>query len=376
MAWPSDHRVSVVSPTITTASGSCRRRSAIDADPGWRIRGGDDVAAPRPQHVAADDGGELDRPHQAGWQPGAARLPERRAEQVPALLERVGDRDQDALAVDQQVGQVVGDEVAERDRQQAGPDGAQPDRPGDREGEQDDEAEPGEQDERLDRDAGRAEDVEEGLGLGQAVEDDRGHPERHERHVRAGPARLEEPAAERAPVDAALLVDQPEPGEPAEEPEPDREGLASRAPLVAPELGHHRERVGGVPDEDHEQQGRARLHDELQPDEDGEPDRARPASEPLRVVGRCPALDVGSRQDPGRHVVDRRERVEEVPGRADDRADDGQADPAVVPQEEGRDLPVARPAGDPLADDPQPADQPDDAQPDSAARPAAASPAR
>ena len=106
----------------------------------------------------------------------------------------------------------------------------------------------------FDRDAGRPEDVEEGLGLGQAVEDDRGHAERHERHVRAGPARLEQPAAERAPVDAALLVDQPEPGEPAEQPEPDGEGLASRAPLVAPELGHHRERVGGVPDEDHEQQ--------------------------------------------------------------------------------------------------------------------------
>ena len=110
--------------------------------------------------------------------------------------------------------------------------------------------------------------------------------------------------------------------------------------------------------------GRSRLHDELQPDEHGEPDRPRPASEPLGVVGGGPALDVGSRQDPGRHVVDRRERVEEVPGRADDRADDGQADPAVVPQEEGRDLPVARPAGDPLADDPQPADQPDGAQPE------------
>ena len=57
-------------------------------------------------------------------------------------------------------------------------------------------------------DAGRPEEVEEGLGLGQAVEDDRGHAERHERHVGAGPARLEQPAAERAPVDAAVLVDE------------------------------------------------------------------------------------------------------------------------------------------------------------------------
>ena len=80
----------------------------------------------------------------ASWtvqtRPGGSQPPvgvvERGPEQVPALLERVGDRDEDPLAVDQQVGQVVGDEVAERDRQQAGADRAEADRPGDREGEQ------------------------------------------------------------------------------------------------------------------------------------------------------------------------------------------------------------------------------------------------
>ena len=173
-----------------------------------------------------------------------------------------------------------------------------------------------------------------------------------------GPARLEQPAPERAPVDAALLVHQPEPGEPAEEPEPDRERLAVRAPLVAPELGHHREREGGVADEDDEQEstGPPGTTSSSQT-KTANPIVARPATEPLRVVGRRPALDVGRARIQARQVVDRRERVEEVPGRADDRADDGQADPAVDPQEERRDVAVARPAGDPLGDDPQPADR-------------------
>ena len=35
------------------------------ADPGRRVRDRDDVAAPRAEHVAADDGGELDGPDQA-----------------------------------------------------------------------------------------------------------------------------------------------------------------------------------------------------------------------------------------------------------------------------------------------------------------------
>ena len=47
------------------------------------------------------------------------RRVERGPDQVGARLERVRDRDDDPLAVDQQVGQVVGDEVADGDRRQA-----------------------------------------------------------------------------------------------------------------------------------------------------------------------------------------------------------------------------------------------------------------
>ena len=136
-----------------------------------------------------------------------------------------------------------------------------------------------------------------------------------------------------------------------------------RAPLVAPELGHHREREGRVADEDDEERGGSGLDHELQPDEEGEPDDRRPAAEARRVVGGLPAPDVQPAQERGAQVVEGRERVEEVPGRPDDGGDDGQPDPAVDPQEERRDVAVARPAGDPLGDDPGPADEPDGAEP-------------
>ena len=55
----------------------------------------------------------------------------------------------------------------------------------------------------------RTEQVEEGLGLGQPVEDDRRDAERDQRHVSARPARLEEAAPERPSIDPPLLVDQP-----------------------------------------------------------------------------------------------------------------------------------------------------------------------
>ena len=148
IAWPSDHSVSVVSATIITASGTSRRRTlgrAASNAPGTcdgacraaaslverrHVALGAHVARPRPEHVAAHDGRELDRPDEAGRQeprPGE----ERRAEQVLALLQRVGHRDEDPLAVDQQVGQIVGDEVADRDRQQPGADRAPAHRPAD-----------------------------------------------------------------------------------------------------------------------------------------------------------------------------------------------------------------------------------------------------
>ena len=81
---------------------------------------GHDVAGPGAEHVPADDGRELDRPDEARRQPGAGRLVERRAEQVPARWNGSEIATRMSLAVDEQVRQVVGDEVADGDRQQAG----------------------------------------------------------------------------------------------------------------------------------------------------------------------------------------------------------------------------------------------------------------
>ena len=77
---------------------------------------------PGPQHVPADDGHQLRGPDETGREPAGARHEERRAEHVPSLLEGVADGDDDVLPPDQQVGQVVGDEVADGDRQQPRPD--------------------------------------------------------------------------------------------------------------------------------------------------------------------------------------------------------------------------------------------------------------
>ena len=53
---------SVVRPTMTTASGTWRRRSSRPCMPGGASAARHDVAAPRPEHVAADHGRELDGP--------------------------------------------------------------------------------------------------------------------------------------------------------------------------------------------------------------------------------------------------------------------------------------------------------------------------
>ena len=92
----------------------------------------------------------------ASWivqtRPGGSQSPVGVWKAVPnrfaAALERVGDGDEDPLAVDQQVGQVVGDQVADRDRQQPGADRAETDRPRDREREQHDDAHEREQQDR------------------------------------------------------------------------------------------------------------------------------------------------------------------------------------------------------------------------------------
>ena len=102
----------------------------IDPDPahrGRRRRG-------RPRHP----GRGRRRPPRAGPSTAGpagssgARLVERGAEEVPAELEWVGDRDDDPLAVAQQVRQVVGDEVADGDRDESGADGGQADQSSDR----------------------------------------------------------------------------------------------------------------------------------------------------------------------------------------------------------------------------------------------------
>ena len=133
------------------------------------------MAAPRAQHVAADDRRQLHGPHETGWQPRPRDLVERGPEQVPALLERVGQGDDDALPLDQQVGQVVGDQVADGDRQETGTRRADPDEARDRERERDDDPEEAGEQQRLDRQRRQAEQVEPDLRLRQPVEQDRAH---------------------------------------------------------------------------------------------------------------------------------------------------------------------------------------------------------
>ena len=161
-------------------------------------------------------------------------------------------------------------------------------------------------------------------------------------------------------VDAALLVDQPPMGEPAEEAEPDRERLAVRAPFVAPELGHHRERERRVADEHDEQRRRRRRRS-----------RAR-ARRRTRTRWR-PASDraaPGSRRVPSPRCPSRRRTAAPRSCRVENGSRKcqtgpmsaqmhGHADPAVDPQEQGRDVGVARAAGDALGDDPDPAEEPD-----------------
>ena len=159
-----------------------------------------------------------------------------------------------------------------------------------------------------------------------------------------------------------VLVGQGEGRQPSEDPEPDREDLGVRAPGVAPELRHHREREGRVADEDDEERLRPARDHELDPDDDREADDRRPLAERLRVVGHLPRRDAQSLDQRGTQVVQGRERVEEVPDRPDERAHHGHADPAEDPDEQRGDLGVARAADDPLDDDPQPGQEPERAE--------------
>ena len=93
---------------------------------------------------------------------------------------------------------------------------------------------------------------------------------------------------------------------------------------------------------------------------------SRTAPRQLRDV---PAADAEPPERPGEDVVDRRERVDPLPDRREQRRQHRDPDPAVDPQEQRRDGRLRRAAGDALGDDPDPADQADDAQRRSAARP-------
>jgi len=150
---------------------------------------------------------------------------------------------------------------------------------------------------------------------------------------------------------------------PAEQPEPDAERFALRAPGVTAEVRHRRDSQHGVADQEHTQRSAALdPADQLQPDDDREPDHGRPAAQSLWVDGILAARKAKSTGQPGQAGVDGRERVEPRPGGTDQRAEQGQPDPAVHPQKERRHVAVAGSSAERLDDDPQPGQQADRAQ--------------
>ena len=140
---------------------------------GARVVGCDRMAGPRPDHVAPDDRNELEGPDQARRQPRAGRFEEGRSEVVLALLERIGDRDDDPLAVDDQKREVVGEQVADGDREQPGAGRGDADESGDEERRPDDDRHEREENHRLRQGGGQPEGVDPDLRLREAVEEDR-----------------------------------------------------------------------------------------------------------------------------------------------------------------------------------------------------------
>ena len=256
--------------------------------------------------MSAHDRHQLDRPDETRLQEVRTRLIERRAKQVRTLLERVGDGDDDPLAVGEQVRQVVGEEVADGDRKQAGARARHTDEAGDGQRRRDDQSQEGKQLERRDGRRRRAEDLEPGCGLRQPVEQDRARADRDQHDVFPSPAGLEQACWERPPSESTRFVDQREQREPADEPEPHPERLAVRAPGVAAELGHHRQGQRRIADERDEQRPTdCPLEDELEPDDEHKSDESRPVAEPLRILRRVPALETDATKDPGADVVER-----------------------------------------------------------------------
>ena len=134
---------------------------------------------------------------------------------------------------------------------------------------------------------------------------------------------------------------------------------------VAPELGHHRQREGGVPDGHDEQRWRSRRRPTTSSSQmkDGEPDRRRPAAQRFRVLGGVPATDAEAAEGRRTQVMQGRERVQPMPDRPEERGQDRDADPAIDPQEQGRDVPRARSASNALGHDPCPPKETDRPEP-------------
>src|SRR5204862_4272602 len=130
------------------------------------------------------------------------------------------------------------------------------------------------------RDAGRwsAEYLVPRRRLRQAVVEDRAGGHRDDDHVRDRPAGFEQARGKRAPPQPAHFVRESYGCEPVQEAEPDAERLAVRAPDVAPELRHERQRDEGVArDRDEQRSAGGALADELEPDDEGKPRDRRPA---------------------------------------------------------------------------------------------------
>ena len=186
-------------------------------------------------------------------------------------------------------------------------------------GREDDDPQEADEQHRVAGQRGQPEAIEPELRLGQPIEQDRADPERDDHDVGHAPAGFEEAAQERPSPDAPLLVGNGVRRQTTEQPEPHREDLGVGPPRVAPELGHHRERERGVADEHDEEDLWTGLQHELEPDDEREADGGGPATEPVWVVGQLPRRDAESPDDRGTQIVERRERIQEVPDRPDDR---------------------------------------------------------
>ena len=121
-------------------------------------------------------------------------------------LERVRDRDDDPLAIDHQVREVMGEEVPDGDGDEPGAGCGNADEPRDDEGRADDQAEERRQQERVLQRGLEAERRHPRLRLGEPVKEDRARPETDEDDIGEGPAALEQPVGEGAGPERAVRL--------------------------------------------------------------------------------------------------------------------------------------------------------------------------